>query len=83
VDIAVDQLMDNIIRIYNITPTHPTSYPEFHKPKNKRDGEQSQFRRALIEFYNTGDPYIMRHSAIQMTIITGVLSPTNILQGSL
>ena len=55
-DVAVDQLMDNMIRTYNITPANPTSYPEHHKPKNKRDGHQSQFRRALIEFYNAEHP---------------------------
>ncbi|OCK88888.1 uncharacterized protein K441DRAFT_668351 [Cenococcum geophilum 1.58] len=56
VDVAVDQLMDNIIRTYSITPAAPTSYPEYHKPQNKRDGHQSQFRQALIKFYNAPDP---------------------------
>ena len=50
VDVAVDHLMDNMLRTYTITPSHPTSYPEHHKPENKRGGHQSQFRQALIEF---------------------------------
>ena len=56
VDVAVDNLMDNMIRTYDISPSNPTSYPAHHKPKNNRNGQQSQFRQSLIEFYDAGHP---------------------------
>ena len=48
--------MNNMIRTCNITLINLTSYPKYHKLKNKRDGHQSQFKRALIEFYNAEHP---------------------------
>ena len=55
IDMAIDQLINNLVRTYTIEPAGMTSHPEA-RCGGDREGMQEPFRKSLVQYYNTREP---------------------------